>query len=160
MVTSVERQITIALGEYHGIAGESIVVPLEIDDAPGLAAGDISIYYDKTVLRAVDVLSGSGPLIVGNLSEPGNVRISFAGTDRLNSSTLAEIRFRILADEISSLAFRKAEFYGIGDRSIESRTVNGQFSSWRIPPEQKCLRWLDLISGDLYCSLSSMCINA
>jgi hypothetical protein len=133
------RQITIALGETHGLAGENVTTPLEVDDIDGLAGGDICIAYDPTVLNAVDVSSAPGILLADDIAEPGMVQIAFAGIDGLNSRTLAEIRFDILADDVSPLALRSVELYSSEALPLISRCINREFTSWAIPPERSAL---------------------
>ena len=102
-VSGVSGQVTITLAEAHGLAGESVTVPLKMDNASILAGGDISIVYDSKVLRAVDVSPAKAgmPLLVSDLTEPGKVRIVFANAGKLNSRTIASIKFNIIADDVS-----------------------------------------------------------
>ncbi len=133
-------QITVALTEFHGVAGESIAVPINIDDNTyGLAAGDICVAYDPAVLHVVDISSELSELLVSNISEPGIVRIAFAATDRLRDKTIAELQFNILSDDTSPLTFQSAEFYQSDASPIESRKIDGKFTSWTIPSKHSAL---------------------
>ena len=78
------KQITIALSEAHGVAGESIAVPVWIDNADILSSGAISISYDSSVLRATGISSDSDALMVSNTTEPGTLRIAFANASSLS----------------------------------------------------------------------------
>jgi len=138
-VANAGRQITIALAEAHGLAGETITVPVKVDNTSGLAGGDISIRYDQSVLRAINVSSDSGLLLVSNLSESGTVRIAFASSSSLNDKTIAEVQFRILTDNTSPLTFGTAELYGPDALPLNSKLINREFSSWAIPPEHSQL---------------------
>jgi len=138
-LTSIGREITVMLGEAHGVAGESIMVPLKVDNVHELAGGDICIAYDNAVLRAVDVSSDSDILLASNIAESGKVRIAFAGTDGLHSKTVAKMRFDILADDVSPLTLQNVELYQFDALPIGSRKVDGKFSSWAIPPENSAL---------------------
>jgi hypothetical protein len=129
------RQITVTLAEAHGVAGESITVPVSVDNAHVLAGGDISIGYDGTVLRAVDVSSDHNVLVASNLSEPGMVRIAFANSDSSGNKTVANIRFDILADDTSPLTLRKVELYDPNAVPLTPRCIEKKFSSWAMPPE-------------------------
>jgi len=138
-VANAGRQITIALAEAHGLAGETITVPVKVDNTVGLAGGDISIRYDQSVLRAINVSSDSGLLLASNLSESGTVRIAFASSSNLNDKTIAELQFRILTDNTSPLTFGTAELYGPNALPLNSKLVNREFSSWAIQPEHSQL---------------------
>lgn len=133
------RDITIALGEAYGVAGESITLPVMVDNIHALAGGDVSISYDQTVLRALDVSSDPNTLMVSNLSQPGTVRLAFANADRQNGKTVAEIQFQILADDLSPLTLGMIDLYGYDARPLVSRGIDREFRSWAIPPEHSAL---------------------
>ena len=131
--------IGVTMPEVHGVAGENITVPVKVDNIDVLAGGNISIYYDQTVLRAVDVSLTPGALLASNLSDPGVVRVAFANVNGVIDKTLARIRFDILVDDISPLAFRTVNLYTSGALPLISRGIDGKFSSWAIPPESSAL---------------------
>lgn len=138
-IVSGGRNTSVALGEAHGVAGESITVPLRVDDPDILAGGDISIAYDSSVLRAVSVSSESDMLMAFNLAEPGLVHIAFANSGGLDDDAIASLEFGIIADDVSPLAFRDVELYGGDALPIDVRKIDGQFASWAIPPEHSAL---------------------
>ena len=138
-VAAIKRTITLTLPQAHGVAGESITIPLQVDSIDGVASGDICIAYNNKVLRAFDVSSDADALLASNIAEPGTVRITFASSDRLNSKTLAGIRFNILADDVSPLTIQRAELYQENALLVDSKNINGQFASWAIPPEHSAL---------------------
>lgn len=129
-------QVTIAFAEAHGVAGESIIVPLEADNTHVLAGGDISIQYDQKVLRAVDVSSDPSVLLASNIREPGLVRIAFAGINGINSKAIAGIRFDIITDNISPLTFKMVNLYNPEGNPLIFRTMDMEFRSWAVPPER------------------------
>ena len=133
------KPITVMFGEAHGIAGESITVPLKVDNVNELAGGDIYIGYDRTVLRAVKVSSDADILLTSNIAEPGRVRIAFASPDSLRNKTVVEIQFDIIADDVSPLTLQRVELYQPNAHSLISQKIDGQFSSWAIPPERSAL---------------------
>jgi hypothetical protein len=149
VIASAGGPITVTLAEVHGVAGESVIVPLKVDNplAPfskgdnvaGLAGGDICIVYDSAVLRAVDVSSDSDMLLASNVAEAGLVRIAFANDDRPNSKTLLKVEFNILADDVSPLMLKSIELYGPDALPMDWRKSDGKFSSWAIPPEHSAL---------------------
>ena len=138
-VAVVNSTITIMLGETHGVAGESVTAPLIVDNVYDLASGDICITYDDAVLRAVEVTTKDGVVLQSNIAESGMVRIAFASAERLNSKTVAEIQFEILADDISPLTLQLVELYQSDVLLVDSRRIDGLFSSWAIPPEHSAL---------------------
>ncbi|MFC1715522.1 cohesin domain-containing protein [Candidatus Poribacteria bacterium] len=131
--------ITVGLSEAYGISGERVSVPVRVDDADMLASGEICIAYDSTVLRAVDVLSDSGALLVSNATEPGILRIVFASANRLNSQTIAEIQFDVLADSASLLKFRTVDLYGPDARLVNSSGIDKEFRPWAMIPKSNSL---------------------
>jgi len=138
-IASAGKPITVMLSETHGIVGESVTVPLKVDSIDGLAGGNFCIAYDNTVLRAVDISSDSDVSLAGNIAEPGVVRIAFASADKVSNETVAEIRFDILADDVSPLTLQRAELYRSDALPVDSRKIDGQFSSWAMPPEHSAL---------------------
>jgi len=132
-------QISVILADVHGIAGESIIVPVTVDSAGLLASGDLSIAYDSSVLRAADVLSETDALLASNVNEPGTVRISFASTGTLKSRTLIKIRFDIITDDISPLTLKRADLYRPDLLPLSVEKIDGRFESWGIPPERSAL---------------------
>ena len=134
-----DRHINILLSETHGLKGETISVPITVDNADILSSGDMSISYDSKVLRAIGVLSNDSLLMAGNISQPGLIRISFAGVERLNNGKIAEINFEVLTDNVSPLTFKMAELYGTDALPLNSKFTNKQFRSWAVAPELSAL---------------------
>ena len=135
----VTRPITLSLDEAYSLAGDQVTVPLRVDNIAGLAAGDVILTYDPGVLRAIGVLSEPDMLIVSNISQPGTVRIAFAGVGKLDSETLARISFNVLADDISPLKIERAELYGPDAFPLISRLIDKEFRSWAVAPERSAL---------------------
>jgi len=139
-IVAISNPITVMLSEKHGVTGESITMPLKVDSVDGLAGGDIRVDYDSAALRAVDVSSSDSDVsLVSNITEPGIVRIAFASTGKVSDKTLAKIRFDILADDVSPLTLQSVELYQSDARQINSQKIDGQFSSWAMPPEHSAL---------------------
>ncbi|MFC1712722.1 PKD domain-containing protein [Candidatus Poribacteria bacterium] len=127
---------TIALADMHGAAGEKITVPLEVDNTEDVAGGQASIIYDPAVLRAVDVSSDAGILLVSSTTEAGAINIAFAGSGTLKDQTIARIEFHILADDISPLSLQQVELYGPTALPLNSRSIDREFRSWTMPSER------------------------
>jgi len=139
IIASAGKTTNVMLTEAYGVAGESIIVPISVDNIDKLASGDICITYDGSVLRAVGISSDRNLLLESNVSTPGVVRISFAGTDRLDSKTIAKIKFTVVADKVSPLSLQTAELYSTDAVLMSSRKVNGKFTSWAMPPANNAL---------------------
>jgi hypothetical protein len=139
IIASAGKAINVMLTEAHGVAGESITVPVSVDNIDKLASGDICITYDSSVLRAVGISSDHKLLLESNISNPGIVRISFAGTNKLNSKALATIKFSVIADKVSPLSLQTAELYNADAMPINSKKINGKFTSWAMPPSNNAL---------------------
>jgi hypothetical protein len=135
LMAGASRQITVMLAEAHGVAGERVTVLLKLDSTSGLAGGDICVTYDSAILHAVDVAFDCDALMESNIAEPGMVLIAFACLDGLQSKTLAEIRFEVLADDVSPLILEHVEFYRSDVLPIDVIKVDGKFRSWAVPPE-------------------------
>lgn len=138
-VVAFNNTVTVMMEEVHGISNESVTVPIKVNSIRGIAGGDICINYDSSVLRAVDVISNSSLLLEGRTTEPGIVKIAFANTSRLNNQKLAEVKFDIIADDVSNLTFKSAKFYQSNAVLVNSNQIDGYFSSWAIPPEHSLL---------------------
>ncbi|MFC1713785.1 cohesin domain-containing protein [Candidatus Poribacteria bacterium] len=131
--------ITVTLAEVHGVAGESITVPVKVDNTQGVAGGDISIRYDPEVLRAVNISPDPHVIMASNLREAGIARIAFMSIDGLASKTLAQIQFDVLVDDTSPLALRTVELYTPGAQPLPSRSIDKRFTSWAMRPEKSAL---------------------
>ncbi len=133
----VGRNIAITLDEAYGVSGEAIRVPVKVDDARMLAGGDISIVYDPAMLRAVGVSSDPDVLLVSNATEPGVVRIAFACDKKLNSHTIAEVQFDLLANGVSSLEIQDAELYDPDALPLICEFIERK--SWAMLPKRSAL---------------------
>ena len=82
--------------------GSDVTMAIRVDDAAGVAGGDLALSYDGTAMVATsvtpsDLLSGAGITLIHNLSTPGEVRISMAGASAIvsGSGTLLTVGFSI-----------------------------------------------------------------
>lgn len=96
------RNYTVWIPEQSAKSGEMIDIPIAIDDASGLLAGGISVKYDPTILKAVDVTAFpllSGSYWQANVQLEGEVRVAFAGTAPLQGKgKLLNIKFEVLSE--------------------------------------------------------------
>jgi len=139
IIVTGKRDITITLDEVYGEAGQSIEVPLRVDNPAILAGGDIQVAYNSMVLKATEVFSKEEMLIAGNVSEPGIVRIGFAATESLNREIVAYIKFDVISDNISTLSIKQHEVYDYTGVLIKSRAIDRNFISYNITPETSAL---------------------
>ena len=139
IISNAENRITITLAEAYGVAGESIIIPLNMDNIEILASGDICLIYNSSILRAVDVSSDPNMLLVSNIMESGKIHIAFASSNKLNSNTIANIRFDVLVDTESPIILKSAEPYRSDATIINSKLVNGRFQSLLMRPNYSAL---------------------
>jgi len=136
----ISKIVTIAMQDVYGISGESVVVPISVDESGTLAGGDICISYDSSVLQPVEVISENKAVIIAaNLSEAGKITLSFAGIYGQTQEVLTKLRFDVLSDSISPLIFQSAELYSPGARSLKARAINGKFTSYLMRPKRSGL---------------------
>jgi len=132
--------VKIMLDTVYGKIGESITVPLKVDNASILAGGDVCITYDSSVLQIAGVSSKSDVLMASNTSKPGLVRISFASADiTCHTPAIAELKFTVIADNISPLEIKSAVLYRSDARAVDIKKVDGKFTSWATTPEKSAL---------------------
>ncbi|MCC7261928.1 MAG: choice-of-anchor D domain-containing protein [Candidatus Latescibacteria bacterium] len=98
-------QVTLAVGNVSGSAGDTtVVVPITVTQARGIAGGDLLLSYEPTVLTVKK--AEAGPLatagaitVVPNLATAGKVQISMAGASGLaaGNGVLLQVTFAIKA---------------------------------------------------------------
>jgi hypothetical protein len=137
--SNIKKPITLALSDLHGTAGDTVILPLNIDNTNTLAGGDICIAYNNSILQASEVSSSSNALMVSKITDPGVIRIAFAGSGKLNRSTLANVKFKVLSDGISLLKLKDIDLYGFDGNPISSIFTDGEFRSWAVAPERSAL---------------------
>jgi hypothetical protein len=82
--TTSPRSYIVSIPEQSTKAGDRIHVPIAINDAEGLLAGGITMKYNPTVLKAIDVAALgmlSGSYWKANTLLDGEVRFAFATTE-------------------------------------------------------------------------------
>ena len=139
IIASSDRIININLSEVYGVSGESITVPIIVDNIDILSSGDISISYDSSVLRVVGVSSEQSMLLESNINNSGIVRISFAGTDKLVGNEIAKVKFDVISDKVSQLSIKTAELYNRDAIKIMTKVIDGKFTSFLSVPDKSAL---------------------
>ncbi|MBM3211716.1 hypothetical protein FJZ33_05835, partial [Candidatus Poribacteria bacterium] len=138
-IVSGNRNINVTLDRIYGAAGQSITVPFRVDNSQILAGGDIQVAYNSSVLRATEVFSDEKILLVGNVSEPGVIRIAFAIAESLRRETIAYIKFDIISDYSSPLSIKRHELYDCYGVLLDSKAIDKDFISYNLPPEDSLL---------------------
>jgi hypothetical protein len=80
---NVPREYVVRMPEQQAKVGDRIYVPVAINDATELAAGGITLKYDSTVLKALDVMTATSLQSAyweANTNINGEVRFAFAAT--------------------------------------------------------------------------------
>ncbi len=94
------RDYILSIPEQSATAGDIIHVPIVIDDAAGLMAGGISLKYDSTVLKAIDVIPQILPNELyweANTAFKGEVRFAFASAEAMKGrGNLLTVGFEVL----------------------------------------------------------------
>ncbi len=139
IIASDTKHITISLSEAHGVSGETIEIPVKVDNYNTLAGGDIVITYDPEVLCADGISFSKDLLLVSDTNDLGKIRIAFANVNSLDNGIIATLRFKILSDAVSSLRFQMVKLYRPDALPLKVRSLEGKFISWAIPPEHSAL---------------------
>ncbi|MEK7399912.1 MAG: cohesin domain-containing protein, partial [Candidatus Poribacteria bacterium] len=121
------NRVSIALGEAYGTAGDTVTIPIVVDNKNALSGGDLVIKYDNSVLLASEIKSDDSILLSANISG-GTVRVSFAGVEGLKNKEIATIKFKVLANNFSPLSFEIAELYSSDSLPVKTKAVNGKFT--------------------------------
>jgi len=94
------RSYIVGISELSAREGDKIHVPIAINDATGLWAGGISLKYDQTVLRVLDVLPTTklnGSYWKANTELDGEIRFAFATTEPTNGQgNILMVEFEVL----------------------------------------------------------------
>ena len=99
------QALSVHVGDTSGTPGESdVVVYISVEDAAGLAGGDLTLTYDASALEAKGVTAGSlattaGITAIGNIATAGQVKISLAGATGITSDSgiLVTIAFDVVS---------------------------------------------------------------
>ncbi|MGB9596375.1 MAG: cohesin domain-containing protein [Candidatus Poribacteria bacterium] len=128
--------VSVRLEDVYGVAGQNITVPLKADRSDIIAGGDVSIAYDSSVLKVIEVLSDPNLLIAVNTNDLGIIKIAFAGSP---VDKLAEIKFDVISDNISPLTIKNLELYGPNLSNLRTKKFDGLFGSWAMPAKETAL---------------------
>ncbi len=94
--------IRVSVGNVTGSASGTVVVPVSVDNAKGIAGGDMTLSYDANLLTAKqvqgsDLLTKAAITVIPNLSTPGKVQVSMAGVSGIlsGSGVLLNVTFEV-----------------------------------------------------------------
>jgi len=94
------RSYIVEIPELSARVGDRIHVPIVINNATGLWAGGISLKYDRTILKAINVLTDitlNGSYWKANTELDGEVRFAFATTEPTKGQgNLLMVEFEVL----------------------------------------------------------------
>ena len=98
--------LSLSVGSATADPGQTgISIDVEVDDATGIAGGDLTLSYDADALKAVravasTMVAGAGIIAIPNLNTAGEVKISLAGAAGIpsGSGTLLTITFDALSN--------------------------------------------------------------
>lgn len=144
---------TIAVGSVVGRVGETVLVPITIQDNPGLIGTKLTVSYDQTILTLIDVadgeIFGENNAYFGNrLTDIPYVLLwenALAETNYTGNGTLAVLTFRIADDAYGKEAAIELQ-YNLGSsinvdlEEVPFELKNGNVSVVHKPPMENGLR--------------------
>ena len=134
------QALSVRIGDTTAEAGATaITVFIEVDNAVGIAGGDLTLIYEAAALTAKRVAPGSlaaasGLTVIGNTASVGQVKIAMAGAIgiRSDSGVLTTIAFDVSPNAIPgtySLELTRAIFLNEQAQTISVRHIaSGTFT--------------------------------
>ena len=129
--------VKLSLSKTSASPGDTLTIPILVDDAAGIAGIEATISFDPDVLEAIDVyptILTQGFVLADTIS-PGQVRFSLARATGLDggSGALAEIIFRVVGTvgDSTGLVFERIVLY---DENTEEIPVSGENGSVKVVP--------------------------
>jgi hypothetical protein len=113
-VTTHAFAATISIPDTNADAGGEVVIPINIDNAKGIAGFEFTITYDASALKAIGAVAGeltSRWMITPNTTESGQIKVAGLDTSLTGlsgvSGTLVKLQFKVLGKpgKKSSLEF-------------------------------------------------------
>lgn len=103
--TGTAQALTVSVSAVSANPGQTgVEVVVAVDNAKGIAGGDLLLTYDATVLtarqaRGADLLTSAGIMAVANLDQPGQVKVAMAGAAGITSGSgaLVTVAFDVKA---------------------------------------------------------------
>jgi len=147
--------------DVFGVPGSRITMPILIDNATDLLAGDITLIYDRTVLEPLgaETTDLTANFIIGNNIQYKHIYTSLAAASALNegSGILINLDFRIAKDpplNSTTVNFVAATLFNDSHQGMETSTTEGTIT---FPPantkiiegfaDDLAVNWVDDGSG-------------
>ena len=123
---------TVSVADSSGANGDKVKVPINVVDASNLAAMDISLTYDSSVLKGIEADSGAlatNALVESNEIEAGRMLISFADTSGISGDgAILEVTFEVVGDFGASTQMGiEAVGYDVDLLDVPLETASGTF---------------------------------
>jgi hypothetical protein len=147
--------IKMSLPDVTADPGTTITVGVNVDDAKGIAGGDIEITYDSKVVgvkAARGTALATGLSVVANPNVPGKVTFAMAGASGLKSGSgaLLEIDFEVIAKTGKTpLTISSASLFDENINDIKVDVVNGSITVKTAPPPKPRLISIKDVTGNL-----------
>ena len=136
----------IVIGKGTGFAGDTVNIPVTIENNPGMWGMDLTVSYDITALKLKDVINGGvyadSELTKGNF-ESGSYKLSYESAelaDTTKSGILATLVFEIkdTAEEKTydiEASYNSGDIVNIDEKAVDFELVSGSVTVTEKPKE-------------------------
>lgn len=128
--TYINDDAEVIINNHIGNVGDILKVPVKIIEAKGLTAVDLTITYDKDVLKVIDIKKGlltSDFELYDNSTTPGEIKISMPSQlSYSGTGDLVVIEFEVLETDKKTSSINLDEVTLNGE--INENTTNGTFT--------------------------------
>ena len=136
----------IVIGEGTGFVGDTVNIPVTVENNPGMWGMDLTVSYDITALKLKDVINGGvyadSELTKGNF-ESGSYKLSYESAelaDTTKSGILATLVFEIkdTAEEKTydiEASYNSGDIVNIDEKAVDFELVNGSVTVTEKPKE-------------------------
>ena len=129
---AVAAATTVSVADSSGANGDRVKVPINVVGASNLAAMDISLTYDSSVLKGIEADSGAlatNALVESNEIEAGRMLISFADTRGISGDgAILEVTFEVAGGFGASTQMgMEAVGYDVDLLDVPLETASGTF---------------------------------
>ncbi len=118
----------LTIGSQTASPGEEFDLPLSMSNVDGVFAAQMTLNYDPEYLDALEVTSlMPGMTLVSNIDDTyGTIRISFAGTESLQSDlTFANIHFKVKENAPSAIIPVEGKSFMANESNLNNSITNG-----------------------------------
>lgn len=132
--------IQVSAPELFADLGSTVTVEISVDNATGIAGGDIVLEYNPAILvvrdaRATDLIQRLSPIV--NAGITGEIVVTMASINGLTggSGAILEVDFEVIAAGESPLVLSDVALYNEVADDIAVTVVNGSVTALGPPPE-------------------------